>query len=44
MAIPPQFLKGRNQQQSQQQDPRADAKKKKAAERLAALKAKQKGK
>jgi hypothetical protein len=40
MAIPPQFLKGK---QPQQDDPKAAAKKKKAADRLATLKTKQKG-
>lgn len=35
MAIPPQFLKNKNQQQ--QEDPKMAAKKKKAADRLAML-------
>jgi hypothetical protein len=41
MAIPPQFMKKQGQPQ---EDPKANAKKKKAAERLAMLKAKSKGK
>ena len=43
MAIPPQFMKGKGNPQ-QNEDPRASAKKKKAAARLAMLKAKSGGK